>query len=428
MRFSESQSSLKLGDGGWHSGYVPVTRSSHRPAALKTLAGLPLLSLLFILVLPLPSIGQTSREIAAENHIQAAKQAQTEGDYAQAATEYEAAVKLMPEVPELYGNLGIAYYLQKDYAKAIEVLNQALKRKPSQAGPSLYLGMAYIRLSRFAESIKPLQRVISLNPKQREAYINLSASYNELEKDEESLQVLQQAAKVFPDDQDILYALGTTYYDLMFKTYGKMARVAPNSFRYDQVLGKSFEERQEFGNAIVEYKLALKANPQASGLHYALGNIYWMSGHYDEAKPEFEAELQVAPEDYLCTWKLGNIYLHYHQYDQANLYLQKAVQQKPTLAQAYRDLGKLTMETGDYDHALVYLQKVIELDPDVPNTHYLLATTYRHLGKAEEAKAEMDIFQKMDTAQTERRRPSDALLAGAGDQNKDLKPVNTDDQ
>ncbi len=428
MRFSESQSSLKLGDGGSHSGYVPVTRSSHRPTALKTLAGLPLLSLLFILVLPLPSIGQTSREIAAENHIQAAKQAQTEGDYAQAATEYEAAVKLMPEVPELYGNLGIAYYLQKDYAKAIEVLNQALKRKPSQAGPSLYLGMAYIRLSRFAESIKPLQRAISLNPKQREAYINLSASYNELEKDEESLQVLQQAAKVFPDDQDILYALGTTYYDLMFKTYGKMARVAPNSFRYDQVLGKSFEERQEFGNAIVEYKLALKANPQATGLHYALGNVYWLSGKYDDAKPEFEAELQIAPEDYLSTWKLGNIYLHKRDFDQAQVYLHEAIQQKPNLAQAYRDLGKVYMETHDYDRAVSTFQKLVQIDPTVANAHFLLATAYRHIGNAAGLESEMAQFSKLSTAEYERRRPSDDVLKGGGQQSDDLKPVNTDDQ
>jgi tetratricopeptide (TPR) repeat protein len=200
----------------------------------------------------------------------------------------------------------------------------------------------------------------------------------------------------------------------MFNTYGKMARVAPNSYRYDQVLGKSFEERQEFSNAIIEYKLALKANPQAPGLHHALGNIYWLAGNYDEAKPEFEAELQIAPEDYLCTWKLGNIYLQKHQYDKALPYLQRAIQQKPSLAQAYRDIGKLYMETDKYDRALVYLQKVIQLDPTVPNTYYLLATTYRHLGNSVEAQAEMEIFQKMEKAQNERRRPSDAILAGQG--------------
>jgi Flp pilus assembly protein TadD len=106
--------------------------------------------------------------------------------------------------------------------------------------------------------------------------------------------------------------------------------------------------------------------------------------------------------------------------------LQEAVRQKPSLAQAYSDLGKLHMETGKYDRALVYLQKVIQIDPTVPNTHYLLATTYRHLGNSAEAQAEMEQFQKLTAAQNERRLPSDAILAGAGDQQRDLHPTEED--
>jgi tetratricopeptide (TPR) repeat protein len=103
-----------------------------------------------------------------------------------------------------------------------------------------------------------------------------------------------------------------------------------------------------------------------------------------------------------------------HQYDKALPYLQRAIEEKPTLPQAYRDLGKLYMETNDYDRALIYLKKVIQLDPSVPNTHYLLATTYRHLGNTAEAQAEMEMFQKMEKEQNERRRPSDAILQGQG--------------
>jgi hypothetical protein len=40
-----------------------------------------------------------------------------------------------------------------------------------------------------------------------------------------------------------------------------------------------------------------------------------------------------------------------------------------------------------------------------------------------EAQAEMDVFEKLSKARTERRRPSDAILAGPDDQTKDIKPV-----
>ncbi len=362
--------------------------------------------------LPVSLSAQSNREVEAESDIQAAKQAQEAGDYARAVAGYQAAVKLMPQVPELSVNLGIAYYLQKDYDKAIAALSEALKRKPALEGANLYLGMAYIHNSQFAASIEPLKKAIALNPKLRLAYINLGESYNELGKDEDAVQVLQHAERVFPDDPEVLYSLGSLYYRLMFKTYGKMAQVAPNSYRYDQVMGQSFEEREEYPAATVEYQKAIKENPHAPGLHYALGNVLWLQGHWAEAREQFEAELAISPEDYQSTWKLGNCYLQDRQYDKALPYLQKAIQQKPTLGGAYQDLGKLYMETHDNDHALYYLKKVVQMNPEEPTPHYLLSMTYRRLGNVEESRAEMGMFEKMKKESDERRMPPDAMFAG----------------
>ena len=375
-----------------------------------------LMTFLILCLFPVSWEAQSSRQADAERDIQAAKQAQAKGDYARAVAGYQAALKLMPDAPELYSNLGIAYYYRKEYEKAIEAFRQALKRNPDLLGANLFLGMAYVRTSQFEQSIKPLEKAISFNPKLRQAYINLSGSYVEVGKDEEALQVLQRAEKIFPDDVEVLYSLGSLHYQLMFKIYGKMARLAPNSYRYDQVMGQSFEERQEYPAAIVEFQKALKENPQAPGLHYALGNVYWIQGQYANAKREFEAELQISPEDYLSTWKLGNIYLQERQFDKALPYLRKAVQDKPTLGEAYQDLGKLYLQTNDNERALFYLKKVVEMDPNEPTPHYLLAMTYRHLGNSAEAQTEMDTFEKLKKAEKERRRPSDAMLAGAGHQ------------
>ncbi len=371
-----------------------------------------LLTCFVVCLLALSLSAQSNREVEAEADIQGAKQAQEAGDYARAVAGYQAAVKLMPEVPELSVNLGIAYYLQKDYDKAITACLQALKRKPALEGANLYLGMAYIHNSQFAASIDPLKKAIAINPHLRLAYINLGESYSEIGKDEEAVQVLQHAEKVFPNDPEVLYSLGTLYYNLMFKTYGKMAQVAPNSYRYDQVMGQSFEEREEYPAATVEFQKAIKDNPHAPGLHYALGNVLWLQGHWADAREQFEEELAISPEDYLSTWKLGNSYLEEHQYDKALPYLQKAVQQKPSLGEAYQDLGRLYMETHDNDHALYYLKKVVQMNPDEPTPHYLLSMTYRRLGDVEDSRTEMGKFEEMKKAQIERRLPPDAMFAG----------------
>jgi tetratricopeptide (TPR) repeat protein len=274
--------------------------------------------------------------------------------------------------------------------------------------------MAYVRTGQFEPSIKPLEKAISFNPKLRQAYINLSGSYVEVGKDQEALQVLQRAEKIFPDDVEVLYSLGSLHYHLMFKIYGKMARLAPNSYRYDQVMGQSFEEREEYPAAIVEFQNALKENPQAPGLHYALGNVYWIEGQYANAKREFEAELQIAPEDYLSTWKLGNSFLQERQFDKALPYLRRAIEEKPSLGGAYEDLGKLYVETNDNERAIFYLKKVVQMDPAEPSPHYLLALVYRRLGNTAEAQTETSTFQSLKKSENERRRPPDAMFPGAG--------------
>jgi len=179
------------------------------------------------------------------------------------------------------------------------------------------------------------------------------------------------------------------------------------------VLGQSFEEREEYPAAIVEYQKAIKENPVAPGLHYALGNVFWLQGHWPEARQEFEAELEISPEDYQSIWKLGNSYLQERQYDKALPYLEKAVQEKPTLGAAYQDLGKLFLETHDNQRALSYLKKVAQMNPEEPTPHYLLSLTYRRLGDAEASRAEMGMFEKMKKEENERRLPPDAMFAGA---------------
>ena len=160
-----------------------------------------ILSCLIACSLPLLSAAQTSRETEAEQDIQSGKQAQAQGDYALAAADYAAAVKLMPEVAELYGNLGIAYYLEKDYDKAIAAFQQALKRKPALEGSNLYLGMAFIRTGRFAESIKPLQKALSINPKIREAYINLTPAIMRWERVRKRCKCCSMRRRFFPTNK-----------------------------------------------------------------------------------------------------------------------------------------------------------------------------------------------------------------------------------
>jgi tetratricopeptide (TPR) repeat protein len=364
--------------------------------------GVGLIILLLLSAVAVPA--QTGTDTPAEQHFEAARQAEKAKDFDKAASEYKETLKLKPEVAEVWFNMGLDLYLLERNSEAIDAFQQSLKRKPGLPGANLFLGMAYLRSNRYDAAIQPLKQAIAQNPQELKAYTNLSVAYLELGREEDAAAILQKAQVRFPHDTEVLYSLGRTYMKLMEKSYKEMVQYDSDSYRYHQVLGESYQLRRDYPHATEEYKLALEKapDPNLPGLHYSLGSCYWMETKWSLAIEQFKQELAISPENYLATWKLGDTYLFERDYDNARVYLTKALQQKPGLGQANRDMGKLLLQTGHPDDALVYLKKVVKSDPEEASVHYLMAQSYRSLGKQPEMKAELEIFQKLRTEESER--------------------------
>src|SRR5262245_45404122 len=100
--------------------------------------------LVLALVLAPFSTAQTDAEAEAEKHFEAARVAEKAGDMARAVTEYQAVLKLMPDVPEVETNLGLVYYAMGKDNEAIPILQKALGTKPELLSANLFLGMSYL--------------------------------------------------------------------------------------------------------------------------------------------------------------------------------------------------------------------------------------------------------------------------------------------
>lgn len=75
------------------------------------------------------------------------------GELDAAVSEYEAAIKLNPGIPEAHNNLGFAYMDKGDLDKAVEHQKKALELKPELANGYFGLAMAYEKMGRKAEAI-----------------------------------------------------------------------------------------------------------------------------------------------------------------------------------------------------------------------------------------------------------------------------------
>jgi tetratricopeptide (TPR) repeat protein len=164
-----------------------------------------------------------------------------------------------------------------------------------------------------------------------------------------------------------------------------------------EISGEIMESMKNYDGALMEYKKAVELAPEQAGTHYLLGNAYWSLNMWDAATEQFRAELVNAPMNCQAQWKLGNIVLEQHaDPEEALADVEKALAICPNLMAARVDRARALMKLDRHAEALKDLEAAEKADPAEASTHFLLAQTYRALGRTQEAQAEMKLFSKLE--------------------------------
>jgi tetratricopeptide (TPR) repeat protein len=89
--------------------------------------------------------------------------------------------------------------------------------------------------------------------------------------------------------------------------------------------------------------------------------------------------------------------------------LKRAVALDPKLGNAFTQLGILCVRQADFPSAITFFQKAIQATPLADEAHYRLSQAYTHMGEAEKASKETELFkqiseQKKNEAERERHK------------------------
>jgi len=208
---------------------------------------------------------------------------------------------------------------------------------------------------------------------------------------------LRQLSQRQPANQEIWYLLGKVHMKLSEQALSKLNEIDPNAVWVHQISGEIMESMKNYDGALIEYKKAVEMAPQRSGTHYLLGNAYWSLNMWGAATEQFKAELSNDPANCLAQWKIGNIVLEQRGNPEGALAeVEKALTLCPNLMQARVDRARALMKLDRHAEALKDLEMAEKSDPAEPSTHFLLAQTYRALGRTQEAQAEMKLFSKLE--------------------------------
>lgn len=177
---------------------------------------------------------------------------------------------------------------------------------------------------------------------------------------------------------------------------------------------------------------AIGINPKDSEARYALGRIYYQQSRYPEAVEQLSKVTEIDPANHkawdnlgLCydalqqdadalraffraldlvkdrhpgyDWAYANLadfFLRRNEHEKAFQLAAEAAQRNPASARNFFLTGKALSKLGKEDLSLRWLEQAVKLDPEYTEALYLLAQTYRKLGRAEEANKTLSQFRE----------------------------------
>jgi len=266
--------------------------------------------------------------------------------------------------------LGVAYYHADDPAKAIETLTPVVERLPPDSlerrEAAQVLGLSNFVAGRFAEAIPWLEATRRWAPANLELAYALGQAYIQTQRSDEARRVIASA-------------------------YG----VEPESAAAHLLAAQAMVRLEMEAQATAELGRALAKDPRMPNANYLLGQMALFRGRLPDAIALTQRELATNPGHSMAWSQLGDAYTRQSQWDAAIAALQKSIWLNPYYSAPYILLGRAYMKKDQPAAAEGMLRRAIQYDPNNRAAHYLLAQLLQQLGRAEEAKREFEIAEKL---------------------------------
>ena len=234
----------------------------------------------------------------AELHNLLAHIDEKDGNFIDAANEYETAAHLDPTEDNLF-DWGSEMLLHRTYEPAISIFEEATRRYPKSPRLSVGLGLALYSRGRYDDAVNALLRAADLDPSDPRCYLFLSKAYDNSPGQADAVtERFRRYAEEQPNNAraQYYYAIslwkakrtGGSAVDLgLVQSLLKKAIALDDSLAEAHVqLGSLYDDEHQYEASIPQYERALALDPGLSDAHYRLGIDYVHVGKKDLAQKE----------------------------------------------------------------------------------------------------------------------------------------------
>ncbi|MFL6279743.1 MAG: tetratricopeptide repeat protein [Vicinamibacterales bacterium] len=340
----------------------------HRDVGRGHRTSLAIAIALWLGVAALDAYAQTPRDRPIDETLTAVRTLIDAGKTREAIATLEALGR--SDEPRIAHLLGVAAYHGDDYTRAISVLSPLEGRFPEGS------------IERH-EIVQVLGLSLFLSGRLEEAIPKLEATRAWASSNLELAHILGQAY------------LQTGRTAAARQAFARTFNVAEDSAAAHLVTAQVMIRLQLEGPAEEELKRAITKEPNLPQANLLLGQLALFRGQFDDSIALTRRELTVAPGNALAYYQLGDAYIRQSRWDDGIAALQQSLWLNPFYSGPYILLGKAYSHKGQPATAEGMLRRAVEYDPNNRTAHYLLAQLLQQAGRADEAKQEFAIAERL---------------------------------
>ena len=253
--------------------------------------------LLLLVLLVKPVLGPGQQPLShLESLVAAAQQAQGAHDFGAAASAYKEALRIEPNMAELWANLGLVQHQAGDFPNAILSFLQANHLNASLYVPNLFLGIDYVRVGQAPKAIPFLVKAEKNNRTDPQAPLALGRAYRAVGRYPEAYREFARASTLDPKLGPVWFAQGIAHLDQVEADARRMTDEDKESAFAGALYAESLRKQGRFSEAATLYRSLLDSRPQPPCMKSELG--FALLRHHDAASAasEFEGERAAHPE------------------------------------------------------------------------------------------------------------------------------------
>ncbi len=293
--------------------------------------------------------------------------------------------------------------LKKSFKEAIKILDKLLIQEPDN------ISILFTKARIFSETQKPKKaielynKILELDEESDEIYISIAREYKNLNYYKHSLKYYIKAAELNSENEitflELLFlASDDVIIEATYKELLKFVDKYPFSKHAWHSLGMIFSSKNDLYNSIKAYDYALAIDENFIHCYLSKANTYIMNDDFENAIITYKEAIKYNGEKSLMYFFISQCYLDLKNLEDAKKYALKSIDEMNDFVDAWLLLSEIYELDDNYEKLYECANKAYKLEKDNYKSPYFMAKALIYQEKYKEAEAyfkkSLNIFEQ----------------------------------